>query len=111
NAELTILGNSFAGFDSAYEDHVFAQADAESKRAEKQHQRDLDEALVRGLVRKIQANPAVTDAQRQMLDITVPKSERTPVAVPVSRPSGTVVEVEGLTHVLRLADADSGKRT
>jgi hypothetical protein len=106
NAELV---SGFSAFEDALAEHVTRSAEAEAARATKSQLRDEDEEFVRQIVKKIQANPAVTDAMREQLQITVAKP-RTPVQKPTQRPAGEVEDIEGLTQTLRVVNTETGKR-
>jgi hypothetical protein len=88
----------------AWQAHGRAQADAEAARQLKDDSRAAFEAVIRGLVRRLQASPEVTDAQRAALGLTVPDRTRTPVAPPASRPVVTVDAAGRLRHVLHFVD-------
>ncbi len=86
-------------------------ADAEAKAAKqaRDDSRDVEETLIRRIVRKIQANPSVSDQLKQQLAITVAQ-EPTVAPVPTSKPNPDVEDVEGLQQVLRMSDSVTGRR-
>src|SRR5439155_479754 len=60
----------------------------------------------------VQASLSVSDANKELLDIVVRKTEPTPVPVPASAPGLIVKSVSGTTVVLRLVDvSDTAKRS
>ncbi|MFH1231287.1 MAG: hypothetical protein V1709_07305 [Planctomycetota bacterium] len=59
---------------------VVAQNAAKGAAEEKDEARDALESEIRSLVKRIQARPATTDAQREELGITVPDLTRTPLS-------------------------------
>jgi hypothetical protein len=106
--DTLFIGGSLQDFETADDAHVAAMANAKSKREAKDLTRRTGEVGIRGIVRKIQANPDVTDEQRAALGITVPKA-KTPPPPPTTRPLAEVENVEGLQHILRFSDSASGK--
>jgi hypothetical protein len=81
-----------------------AQASAQSARQTKDDSRDGLESAVRALVRQLQSNPAVTDAQRQAMGITVYDATRSATASPTTRPLVTVDSSQRLRHVIAFVD-------
>ncbi len=75
----------------SYAAHTTAQADAQAATGLKDTDRVSLIDMIRGLTVQMQANPAVTDAQRNSLGITVADTIPTPVGPPKSRP---VLEVD-----------------
>jgi hypothetical protein len=102
------LGNDF---DTALAAHNAAQVAAKTAREVKDAGRTALYASIRALVKVIQAHPGVTDAQRQALGITVPKTNKTPVPPPTDRPDPDVHEIDELTHTLRIVNSDTNKAT
>jgi len=103
-ADVTPLTAAQTVWSSVRSAHVAAQAAAESARQNKDDGRSAYEALIRPLVRRLQASPAVDDGERQAMGLTV--ADRTPTAVgpPLSRPVATVDASERLRHTIRFAD-------
>lgn len=62
---------------------------------------------VRSLVRVLQANPQLTDAQRRALAITVPDRNPTPVGPLTISPLLEVLGMSGRTYVLRLGNVNA----
>jgi hypothetical protein len=89
---------------SAYAGHVTAQAAAKSATASKDAARLALEAFVRQLAGQIQSNPAVTNAQRESLGITVRSGSRTPTPAITSRPTIKVDISQRLQHTIRVSD-------
>ncbi len=67
---------------SAYPAHVTAAAAAISARAAKDGARVSYVALLRALVRRLQASPDVSDAERASLGITIPDPGSGPIGPP-----------------------------
>ncbi len=87
-----------------YPANTAAQAAAQSARQAKDAARAAFETVVRPLVRRIQAEPAVTDSQRAAAGITVPDTIPTPVGPPITRPVVTVDTAQRLRHTIAFAD-------
>jgi hypothetical protein len=68
----------------------------------------LDDGRV--LYTTIQASPAVTDAQKVQLGVTVRKTTPSPVPTPSTAPVLSVASVAGRTASVRLADAQNPHR-
>jgi hypothetical protein len=91
-------------FDSALAAHITAKnAAMAAKQAKDFARRDLT-ADIRPLVRRIQANPNVTDAQRAALGITIPDVNPTPVGPPATRPVTSITLGQRLQHTLNFVD-------
>lgn len=61
-------------------------------------------ARARQLADIIQANPAVTDTQKQDLGLTVRKTNRTPTPAPTTSPQLSIIAATPLQHTLRMVD-------
>lgn len=83
-----------------------ANATVEAATMDKDHKRADVEVIVRRLAMKLQSNPAITDAQKAALGITVRKTTKTPVAVPTTVPVLTRVDTS-TRCILRLFFADA----
>lgn len=115
NAHLADLGiplndlipviDAHEAWKTAYAAHLAAQAAAQSATQGKEAARAAAEAAVRALVRRFQASPAVSDAERAALGITVPDATPSPVGPPASPPVVKVEAVARLRHVIHFADA------
>lgn len=102
--DLAPLQARFTAWGPAYANHVTAQAAAASAREHKDTARDNIETALRPLVARIQATPAVTDAQRQALGITVRSTTRSAVGAPTTRPVATVDTSQRLRHTISFVD-------
>jgi hypothetical protein len=109
-ADLTALNDAADESEAALEDHIAAQNVAEAKRVSKDEKRKVTEDLVKALVKRIQAAPNCTDEIRGLLNITVPKSDRSKPPVPTARPVIEIDLQEGLMQVVRTSDSETGKR-
>ena len=103
-ADVTTLQNLATDFDDARNSNDSAQAQAQAARAEKDAKRSLVEDFIRGRVARIQTLPAVTDAQRNLLGITVRSSTRTAVVAPDTKPVGTLDTSQRLQHTINFVD-------
>jgi hypothetical protein len=109
-ADATVLNSQKNTFETAYTQNNGAQQTAQAARQNKDTARDAVDATVRMLVRRIQANPAVTDVQRASLGITVKDKVQTLAAGAAaatngaSRPVGIVDTSQKLRHEIRFFD-------
>ena len=103
-ADLTPITAAQTDWDTAYSDHVAAQAAAQGASQTKNTVRATAEALLRPLVQRIQSQPAVSDAHRAGLAITMRSTERTSAGVPESRPVGTIDTSQRLRHTINFSD-------
>ena len=90
--------------------HVAAQANAQSARATKDGNRTVLEVLIRALVRRLQASPSVSDAEREALGITVPDLGATAAATPTTRPLCQVDTSQRLRHTIDFTDESTPTR-
>jgi hypothetical protein len=85
-------------YEAALDVHDAAQATARMRTDEKDAAKDLAVSQAREVAQIVQSNPAVTDAQRAAMGITVRDQSKTPVpppsAVPavIPEPTGTLVQ-------------------
>jgi len=102
--QVTQLKDATLPWEAAYEAHGAARAAARAACVAKVVRRGAYDGVIRELVRQIQVNELVTDAQRAALGVTVRDSEPTPVVAPTTRPLVVVDFSERLRHTLRYAD-------
>jgi len=110
-ADLTPIIAAQPAWTGSLTAHVAAQANAQSKRAAKDGSRTTLETLIRALVRRLQASPAVNDAERQSLGINVRDTTPTTAGAPSSRPVVKVDSSQRLRHVIAFADEATPTRT
>lgn len=67
--------------------------------------RQVYEAVLRALVRKLQASSAVSDDERRAMQITVRDGEPTPTGAAATHPVAFVSTTERFRHEIRFADA------
>lgn len=85
-ADGTTVGNSYTTWSGNLAAHVSAVQAAKGARQTKDQSKRAAKAVIRGYVKRIQANPATTDAQRAALGITVTDGQRTPAQPPTEAP-------------------------
>src|SRR6185436_9227732 len=90
--------------------HVAAKNAAESATENKDEVRETGEDFVRTIVRMLQANPDVTDAQRESLGIPVHDSVRTPIAAPTVQPVLIPRDTLHLGRTFRIVTAEEPNR-
>lgn len=88
--------------------HCTAQTAARGAREGKDSARRAYESGVRSLARRLQASPAVSDAERKSLGLRVSDTVRTRVAVPSTRPVVKVVSRDRLRHIIYFYDLREG---
>lgn len=102
--DLTALTAGQTAWTAAYGTHQATQAQALSDRQAKDDARTAYVTLIRAAVGQMQKNPAVTDAQRQAMQITVPDTTHTPAGTPTTRPVAKIDTSERLRHTLEFRD-------
>lgn len=109
-ADLDALGAAVIAFQNALGDLNIKQQVAQASRAAKDVARDALETMVRAMVRRIQAHPAMTDEWRAELGITVRDATRTAVSAAnvgsdgLGRPQGAVDTSDRLRHEISFRD-------
>jgi len=92
-------------FDAKMTAHISAKQAARAARQAKADSRKAYEAAIRTLVRKLQILPAVSDAEREAMGITVRDTTLTrPSGSIDTRPVGAVDTSQRLRHVIRFND-------
>ena len=112
-ADALALQNMGTDFAAAYTANLAAQTAARTARQAKDDLRTKAEAAIRSLVRRIQAYPGTTDAQRQALGITVHDTVLSPAskaALAASRPWASVDTSQRLRHTIEFRDAATKDR-
>lgn len=103
-AEFTALTAARAAWDTAFNQHALAQASAATASQAKKDARDGAERSVRVVVRRLQTLPALTDAERVALGITVSATTRARAAAPTTRPVAQVDTGQRLRHTISFSD-------
>jgi hypothetical protein len=108
--DMTPITAAQTTWGTTYPAHVTAAAAATSARTAKDGARAAYVALLRSLVRRLQASPQVDDAERAALGITVPDPGSTPVGPPTSRPVVAIECAGRLRHTLNFTDEGTPTR-
>ena len=105
-ADMATLTAQQTNWTTGLTNHVTAQNAARAAADLKDNARIGLEETIRSLVRRIQANPNVTDDQRRALGITVKDEVRTATTAKAAatRPIGSVDTSERLRHTIRFSD-------
>ncbi len=102
--DMTPITTAQAPWNTNYAAHTAAQSAALGARAIKQGSRAAYEAVIRPLVRRLQASSAVSDPERAALGITIPDPLGTPVTPPTTRPVALIECGQRLRHVVSFFD-------
>ncbi len=107
--DITALGNLQTTWTTNYAAQQAALAAAEGATAAKSSAKAGYVTSIREVVARIQANPDVTNTQRQALGITVRDTEPSPIPVPTEVPVGIVDTSNRLQHTLKIVNAEGGR--
>lgn len=120
NANLAALGLTAAdmapilaaqsAWATAFPAHIAAANAAKAAKQAKDEARAAYVAVIRPLVRRLQASPQVSDAERAALGITVRDREPSPIGPPTTAPIVTVECGTRLQHTLRFVDSATPTR-
>ena len=109
-AEFNALTAASSTWDTAFSQHTQAQLSAASAtQAKKAARANLEDSL-RAAVKRLQALPALEDADRASLGITVSSTTRTPAPIPTTRPVVQVDTGQRLRHTISFADETTPNR-
>jgi len=100
-AELAPVAEAAMYCDYGHHWYVTTRTAADAARQKKDDKRAAFEAVIRPLVRRLQASATVTDAQRRAMGISVHDTRQ---AATATRPMATVNTAERLRHVIHFAD-------
>ena len=103
-ADATALASDVTAFVSAYNLAVDPATRTKVTVEDKDTKKAVLIARMRSYGRRIQANPAVTNAQKVELGLNIRAFPPTPAPVPGTRPVGTVVSSYGRSVKMRIAD-------
>ncbi len=103
-ADVAPLSAASIDWGVAYPANTAAQQAAQSARQTKDAARTDLIALVRPLVRRMQADPVVKDSDKASMGITVPDTTPTDVVPPITRPVVNVDTSQRLRHTIHFAD-------
>ena len=107
SADAGPLAALTATFDAALAAATNGSTRGPSTIAAKDTARANAESRARQLATLIQANPSVTDEQKTDLQITVRKTNKTPIPAPSTSPLLSFIAATPLQHTLRYADQDT----
>lgn len=104
--DLAALNGALVQWGYAWPGFTNAETAFRAATEEKDMRRKVLDAAIRTIAGKVQANKAVTDAQKESLGITVRKTTRTPAPVPSTTPS--IQRIDTSTRsILRLFIVDA----
>jgi hypothetical protein len=109
-AQATAYGTAHTAYANAYSTATDPSTRTKSTIITKDVTRASLVALARQLARIIQANPAVTPAQKADLGLTVREVEPSPRPAPATPPDIDVISMMGSTVKIRLHDATTASR-
>jgi hypothetical protein len=109
-ADLAEISGRVTAFVDALDENYRMHLAAKATRVAKDEARAACEAAIRLLVRRMQANPLVDDAEKKNLKITVRDTKPTRHAAPQSAPSVFIKEWFRGGHVLTIRDSESSGR-
>jgi len=108
-ADMTPVVGAQTNFNAAFAAHISAKQAAQAAKQNKDETRSALTAAVRPLVRRLQASPLVSDAERASLGITVAQSP-TPIGAPTTAPICTIECGNRLQQTLRFVDSATPTR-
>lgn len=106
-ADAVIVAASYAVWNAAYLVAITPGTRTSAAIAAKDAARASAEAVVRPYAQRIRSNPAVSNAARVLIGVTVAVFPPTPIPAPLTNPVLALVRATPLTHVLAYADADT----
>jgi hypothetical protein len=107
---IGLIHHRITDWQAARAEHTAALAAARAALAAKRDIRAAVESLIRPTVRRLQAAPAITDAARATLGITIPGTPTLRVGSVTTRPIVDIAIPARLTHTLRLRDESTPTR-
>lgn len=105
---LPVTTNQLA-FNNGFSAHIAAKNAAMAAKQTKDESRVALTGAIRPLVRRLQASPAVSDAERAALGITV-RTPSAPIGPPITAPLVSIECGQRLQHTLRFVDASTPTR-
>lgn len=104
--DMTPVTAAQTTWNTAFPAHVAAVNAAKAAKQTKDEARQAYVAVIRPLVRRLQASAVVSDAERASLGITV-KATPSPIGPPTATPMVVVDTANRLQHTLRFVDASN----
>lgn len=108
-ADMTPVTTGQTTFNSAFSAHIAAKQAAMAAKQAKDEGRQSLTAAIRPLVRRLQAAPQVTDAERAALGINV-RQQPGPIGPPTTAPLVAIECGNRLQHTLRFVDSSTPTR-
>ncbi|MCC6322087.1 MAG: hypothetical protein IT438_11710 [Phycisphaerales bacterium] len=108
-ADLAPVSTAQSNFSADFADHIAARAAAQAAKQAKDEARAACTAAIRPLVRRLQASPSVSNAEREALGITVAATPG-PIGAPTTAPIVSIECGNRLQHTLRFVDSASPTR-
>ncbi|MBK8270785.1 MAG: hypothetical protein IPK83_21760 [Planctomycetes bacterium] len=109
-ADIMALEDGQTGWRKDFDQVTDARAYLASAVAGKNDARENFAALIRGAATRIQANPAIDDAQRAALGLNAPRTTGPAYPIPDSAPLVMIDSAPRLAHRLRLVDSEHPTR-
>jgi len=103
-ASVTDISNARAEFDEKLGRVTVAQTTLAANVQDKNESRGRIETQIRTLVNSLQVNPALTNAQRAELNISIPDGTRTPPPVAATRPIAVIDTSQPQRHTIQFMD-------
>lgn len=108
-ADMTPITTAQTAWNTGFAAHIAAKQAAQAAKQTKDENRAALTANLRPLVRRLQASPQVSDAEKASLGITVAQQPG-PIGPPTTAPICTVECGNRLQHVLRFVDEQTPTR-
>lgn len=105
--DAVIVAASYTAWNAAYLVSVTPATRTSAAIAAKDAARASAEAIVRPYAQRIRVNPAVTNASRVTIGVTVAVFPPTPIPAPLTNPVLGLVRATPLTHVMAFSDSDT----
>jgi hypothetical protein len=111
-SDVMPLSSAVTAFDTDLDQHVIATQESRAACQTKDTCRRSAAGYIRQLVRRIQANPAINNTQRELLGITVrgEQGNLNFAAASLTRPVGSADTSERLRHEIRYSDESTPTR-
>ncbi len=104
-ADMTPVTGAQTNWLLAFPAHIAAANAAKAAKQTKDESRAALVGAIRPLVRRLQASPQVTDAEKAALGITVRDAEPSPIGPPTTAPIASVECGTRLQHTIRFVDS------
>lgn len=105
--DAVIVASTYTVWNAAYLISVAPATRTSAAIAAKDSARASAESIVRPYAQRIRVNPAVTNASRVTIGVTVAVFPPTPIPAPLTNPVLGLVRATPLTHVMAFSDSDT----